>query len=117
MKLSYITMMVRDLEQSLAFYEKLVGLKVLRRFNPGPGEIAFLGNGEGETMLELIHFDGAPTVKAAELVMSYQAEGELEALRRRAIDLGYAPTELIHHPTKPLHFRVTDPDGLVVEFS
>ena len=45
MKLGYITVMVRDLERSLAFYQELAQLQVVRRFRPGPGEIAFLANG------------------------------------------------------------------------
>ena len=53
MKLGYITVMVRDLERSLTFYQELAQLQVMRRFRPGPGEIAFLANGAGETMLEL----------------------------------------------------------------
>lgn len=52
MKLGYITFMVRDIERTIEFYEKLAGLKTVRRFNPGMGEIAFLSNGEGETMVE-----------------------------------------------------------------
>lgn len=56
MKLNYITILVKDLEKSLAFYTELVGLKIIRRFNPGPGEIVFLANQEGETMIELIGF-------------------------------------------------------------
>ena len=54
MKLNYITIMVRDIEKSLDFYEKLVGLKVVNEMKLEAGRIAFLSNGEGETMLELI---------------------------------------------------------------
>ena len=47
MKLGYITVMVRDLERSLTFYQELAQLQVMRRFRPGPGEIAFLANDPG----------------------------------------------------------------------
>lgn len=117
MKLSYITIMVRDIEKSITFYEELVGLQIVRRFNPGPGEIAFLANAEGETMLELIEFKNAEKVAVKGMVMSYQVEDELEKVREKAIDLGYNPTEIINLNPKPMHFRVTDPDGIMVEFS
>ncbi len=38
MKLGYITFMVRDIEQTIHFYQELVGLKVVRRFKVGMGE-------------------------------------------------------------------------------
>ena len=68
MKFGFITIMVRDLEKSVLFYEKLAGLKVLNRFNPGLGEIVFMANGEGETMLELISFENVPKVEVKSMV-------------------------------------------------
>ena len=117
MKLSYITIMVRDLEKSIAFYENLAELQLLHRFNPGPGEIAFLANAEGETMLELIEFENVEKVSAKGLVVSFDAGEELEQLRETAIELGYDVTEIIDRKPKPKHFTVLDPDGVVVEFS
>lgn len=34
MKLSYITIMVRDLEQSLRFYQELADLRIIRQMEP-----------------------------------------------------------------------------------
>lgn len=117
MKLCRFTFMVRDLERSAAFYQDLAGLRVLRRFNPGPGEIVFLANGEGETMLELIQFDSAEKVRTQGMVMSFAAEGALEPLREKAAALGYSPSAIIDWKPKPPHFTVADPDGIRVEFS
>jgi len=53
MKFCWSTLMVKDLDESLKFYQDIIGLNVSRRFNAGPGvEIAFLG--DGETKIELI---------------------------------------------------------------
>ncbi|HCX61202.1 MAG TPA: glyoxalase, partial [Clostridiales bacterium] len=53
MKFLWTTIHVKNMEESLAFYQDVVGLKLMNRFNAGPGmEISFLG--EGETKLELI---------------------------------------------------------------
>lgn len=117
MKLNYITMMVRDLEKSLAFYQDLTELHILKRFNPGPGEIAFLADDATGTKLELIQFDQAPKVSTQGLVMSYLVTGSLTALRQKALDLGYQSSEIIEQAPKPAHFTVADPDGVTVEFS
>ncbi len=46
MKFCWCTITVKDMEESLKFYQEVVGLKLNRRFEAGPGvEIAFLGDG------------------------------------------------------------------------
>lgn len=117
MKLNYITFMVRDIEQSIKFYQDLAGLEVVRRFNPGMGEIAFLANGKEETMLELIQFDHAENVMTKGMVMSFQAKEHLADIREKAVLLGYSPSEILSKPPKPDHFTVSDPDGVLIEFS
>lgn len=117
MKLSYITIMVRDLETSLNFYQNLAGLQIVRRFNPGRGEIAFLANDAGETMLELIQFEDAEKVSVRGMVFSFHAGEYLETVQETVRKAGYAPSEIIDRKPKPRHFTVTDPDGIVVEFS
>lgn len=54
MKLNFITFMVRDIKKSVAFYQELAGLQVINRISPEAGEIVFLANEKGETMLDLI---------------------------------------------------------------
>ncbi len=117
MKLNYITIMVRDIEKSLDFYEKLVGLKVVNEMKLEAGRIAFLSNGEGETMLELIELSRGEKVETKGMVMSYAAVEGLEVLRARAEELGYSPSEITDVAPKPKYFTVLDPDGIVVEFS
>ncbi len=41
MKLGYITVMVRDLERSLTFYQELAQLQVMRRFRPDRVRLLF----------------------------------------------------------------------------
>ena len=117
MKLNYITIMVRNIEKTIEFYEEIVGLKVVKRFNPGMGEIAFLANGEDETMLEFIQFENVENVSAKGMVMSYKAVESLDVLRKKTIEKGYEPSEVIDRGPKPAHFTVCDPDGIVVEIS
>jgi lactoylglutathione lyase len=117
MQLSYFTFMIRDMENTVEFYEKAAGLHVIKQFNPGMGDITFMANADGETMLEFIQFDHAEKVSAKGMVMSFQVDESLEAVRDRVASLGYAPSEIIERGPKPKHFHVLDPDGIVVEFS
>ncbi|MGI6497433.1 MAG: VOC family protein [Oscillospiraceae bacterium] len=117
MKLNYITFMVRNIEASLAFYKGLVDLHEINRIRLEAGEIVFLANANGETMLELIAFGGVEKVETKGMVMSFLAETMLEKLREKAVALGYSPSEIISKGPKPKHFTVMDPDGVVVEFS
>lgn len=117
MQLSYITFMIRDIEKTINFYEKLVGLHVVNRFNPGMGEIAFMSNADGETMLEFIQFEGVEKVSTKGMVISFRVEENINDLRQKADELGYSPSDIIEKGPKPKHFTVSDPDGIVVEFS
>ena len=68
-------------------------------------------------MLELVSFEGAPTVSTQAMTLSFSAEGpRLEELRETALTLGFAPSEIIQDGPKPAHFTVIDPDGVQVEF-
>lgn len=117
MKLNYLTIQVSDLSQSVAFYEQLVGLQVVRRFLVENGEIAFLVNQKDETMLELIQIQGLEKVSAQGLVLSFLTTNALESLRQKAQEMGYETSEIISYLPKPTYFRVLDPNGLIVEFS
>ncbi len=117
MKFNFITFMVRDIKKSLDFYQNLAGLQIVRRISPEAGEIVFLANKENETMLELIEFSGVEKVKVKGMVLSFSAEGPLEELRAKALELGYMPSEIIAKGPKPAHFTLKDPDEIIVEFS
>ncbi len=55
MRFGWVTLNVKDMPASLDFYTKVVGLRINRQIKPMPGtEIAFLGDGESGTELELI---------------------------------------------------------------
>ena len=116
MKMNYITIMVRDINRSLPFYQQLVGLTVARRFNPGSCEIAFLENAPGETMVELVQLDGCEYASVKGLVISFHAGESLDAVWETARSMGYAPGDICNAGPKPRYFQVADPDGVMVEF-
>lgn len=51
MKIKCITFLVPDIKKSVDFYTELAGLTVQFRISPPVGEICFLANAKGETML------------------------------------------------------------------
>ena len=116
MKLNFITFMVQDIEKSVTFYRELAGLQVVRKLSPPRGEIVFMADTQGDTMLEFIAFANTETVAAKGMAVCFTAEGALEDLRSKAIALGYHPSEIIAQGPKPKFFSVKDPDGIVVEF-
>lgn len=116
MKINFITFMVRNLKKSISFYKDLAGLQEIRRIKIEAGEIVFLANKKEETMLELIEIPNAETAVAKGMVMSFLTDAPLEELREKAVDLGYSPSEILVKGSKPKHFTVLDPDGIIVEF-
>ena len=117
MKLNTITIAVTDMERTIAFYRAMAQLKVIRRFNPGQGEIAFMADREGDTAPEFVQRPELEPVRATGLTLRFQTRGALEPLREQAFAMGYAPSPIQSQPPKPVHFTVTDPNGLRVEFS
>ncbi len=117
MKLNAITIMVRDMDETLSFYRELAGLKVIQRFNPGDSDVALVADAEGATALEFVFNAESEKAMARGLTLSFQARGSLEALREKAVAMGYSPTEILSRPPKPLYFRLSDPDGVRVEFT
>lgn len=117
MKLNYITLMVRDLEESVKFYTKLAGLKVEANLKLPMGKIVFLSNEKGETKLELVDFKGVEKVETKGIVLSFHVEGSLEEFYSIVVNAGYKPSDIFDMAPKPKHFKLRDPDGIIVEFS
>ena len=90
MQFYHLTFMVRDLEKSMAFYQELAELHVVRRFRAGDGEIAFLANGEGETMIELVCMPGGTHFEGKGMTVCFLCD-DVSAVLARAMAMG------LHH--------------------
>jgi lactoylglutathione lyase len=53
-KVKHATIIVRSMDESIAFYTDVMGFEVDSQFHPAPGVVITLMRGEGETMVELI---------------------------------------------------------------
>ena len=115
MKFCWSTVMVKNLEESIKFYQDIAGLNVSRRFNLGPSvEIAFLG--DGETKLELIcdesikEVNFGPNISLGFIVKSVD---EMMALvKEKNVDIYSGPFK----PNPNIKFfYVLDPNGLKIQ--
>ena len=113
----WTTISVRDLEESLKFYQEIVGLPLLRRFGGGPGtEIAFLGE-DGGTTVELICNEKVKDVNiGSDISMGFSVKSldeKLAFLEAKGIKLHSGPFSPNPH-TK--FFFILDPNGLKIQF-
>ena len=70
--MNFITLHSVDLERSIAFYSRVLGMTLARRFAPRPGmEIAFMDGGNIE--VEFIH-DGNPVEIPAGVSLGFNVE-------------------------------------------
>ncbi len=115
MKFLWCTINVKDMEESIAFYQEVVELKVVRRFPTGQGEIVFLG--EGETKVELI-FDGTDKWQGNKTGISLGFE--TESLDKRMDLVKERGVEITGGPFQPgpdfRFFFVKDPNGVNIQF-
>lgn len=115
MKFCWSTLMVNNLEESLKFYQDIVGLNVNRRFNAGPKvEIAFLG--DGETKIELICNQSIKKVnlgKDISLGFIVNSVDEMMAfVKEKGIDI---KGEIMQPNPHIKYFYILDPNGLKIQ--
>lgn len=117
MKFLWTTVHVKNMEESLNFYQNIVGLKLTDRFNVTPTmEISFLG--EDDTKLELICNDNFKNIIAGNAVsLGFKVDSldkMLELVKSRGIEIKSGPTQ----PNPNLkYFIISDPNGLKVQFA
>lgn len=117
MKFLWTTILVKDMEETLKFYQEVVGLKIDRRFNAGQDmEICFLG--EDATKLEVIcnkKFKDIDAGNAVTLGFSVNSLDEMISF------VGEKGIEIKTGPVQPnpyiKYFIVQDPNGVKVQFA
>lgn len=116
MKFCWSTLTVKNMEESLRFYQDIVGLKISRRFNAGPEtEIAFLG--EGDTLIELICNRKHPEVNAGEDISWGFEVDSLDRIISLLKQKGIAEISGPFQPNPKVKFiYVRDPNGMKIQF-
>jgi lactoylglutathione lyase len=118
--MSYLwtTIKVIDLEESIEFYQQIVGLKLQRRFEAGPErEIAFLAAAAGETEVELIADQGKEDIEVGQDI---SLGFEIESVSEKMKFLQEKGVEVVSGPIAPNpeieFFYVLDPNGVKIQF-
>ena len=104
---------VSDLERSLAFYEKALGLTERRRKTRDSFTIVYVGNDQGDFELELTWLRDHPQpydLGECEFHLAFRAE-DFEAAHRLHSEMGVICFE---NPAMGIYF-IQDPDGYWLE--
>ena len=116
MKFAHVTIMVKNMEESLKFYQEVVGLNIERRFPAGPGmEIVFLG--DGETKVELINNSNIKEINIGhDISLGFEVESlddMMKFVNKKEIGIHSGPFQ--PNPTTKFIY-VLDPNGLKIQF-
>ena len=100
---------VADLDTSIAFYEKALGLKEVRRKNGDGFILVYMGTEDGNFELELTWLEGHPqpyNLGECEFHLAFQTD-DYEGAYQLHKEMGCICYE---NPTMGIYF-ITDPDG------
>ncbi|MCS7459338.1 VOC family protein [Paenibacillus doosanensis] len=119
-KIEHVGIMVSNLENSIAFYEKVIGLtlKGTLTHTNGVMRLAFLGfNESAETELELIegYNDGLPVEGKVHHIAFTVDHVEAEFARIQALDVKLIDNEITTLPNGSRYFFFHGPDGEWIE--
>ncbi len=116
MKFRWVTITVKDLEESIKFYRDIVGLNLNRRFPGSNGmEIAFLG--DDGTEVELLYDpQAAPGEFGSSISLGFQVDS-VEGMMNYVVEKGLAVQSGPFQPNpQTTFFFVVDPNGLRIQF-
>lgn len=116
MEINFLTIHTKDMEKSIAFYEKVLDFKLDKRLTPSPGsEIAFLDDGFG-IQLELIKDPKEAVYKGQGISLGFYVK-DIEHVRQHLL-LGNVPITFgpvaLKSGVKLMHAK--DPNGLELGF-
>ena len=114
MHIKHITIRVRDMEESIQFYETITELAVSRRSTEGSAEIAFLTNGEGETEIELLYIPEGQTFEGKGMFICFETD-KLDEMHKLAQDKGLNPSPVQIPGDGTRYFYVYDPNGVSIQ--
>lgn len=114
MHIRQVTLMVRDLEKSIEFYQTITELTISRRLKLGTGELAFMTNGEGETEIELVCMPEAQKFEGKGFSICFVTD-KLDAVHELAQSKGLNPSDIRNPDPQSRYFYVYDPDGVSLQ--
>lgn len=115
MKIVHVTIMTKYLDESVAFYQDIVGLKIQRDMRENPAhKIVFLANEAGETCVELV-YNPEGAYSGGGISMGFEVEDAV-GYREELAKKGLEPGEIILPNPHAKFFFVKDPNGVGIQF-
>jgi len=114
MHIKHVTLMVKNLEESIEFYETITELTISRKFKAEPGEIAFLTNGNGETEIELVCMPQGQKFEGKGMFICFETD-KLDEMHKLAHERGLNPSAIQNPGDQTSYFYVYDPNGVSVQ--
>lgn len=114
MHIQHVTLMVKNMEESIEFYETVTELTISRRLKAGPGEIAFLTNGSGETEIELVCMPQGQKFEGKGMFICFKTD-KLDEMHKFVKDRGLNPSEIQNPGDQTRYFYIYDPNGVSVQ--
>lgn len=114
MKFCWCTIHVKNMEESLKFYQEIVGLSLNRRFGQGP-EFAFL-DGHGAQVELICDGKGAEPAIGQDISLGFETaslQETMDFVKARGIPVQSGPFQPNPHVR---FFYVLDPNGLKIQF-
>ena len=115
MKMLHVTIQTAKFDEEIAFYQDIVGLKIVRDMRTIGRNLVFLADNEGDTCIEIIDTPQAEDAGNAYLSVGFQSE-DVDAMRDRLVSMGYEATPMISPSPTVKFFFVKDPAGVRVQF-
>ncbi len=114
MNLLWNTIHVNDLYESIKFYENVLGLKLSKKFNAGPNQIAFLH--AGNIQIELIQSDEDTNISHGQHISLgfsiNSVDSTINELSKKGVNIYSGPFKPNPHVK---FFFIKDPNGVLIQ--
>jgi lactoylglutathione lyase len=115
MKFTVATVYVKDMDQSLDFYQNVLGMKLQSRRKSGGGnELAFLGE-ENQPQVELVSSEGSADIQYSGFSLGFSVDNmdqTLEAVKAK----GYEVVSMMQPNPAVKIAHINDPNGITISF-
>ena len=114
MKMFHVTIRTKYFEEEIAFYQEVVGLKIVGDMRGVGKDLVFLADNADETKIEIIRMEDADVSGNENLSVGFQAEDAVK-LREELQAKGMEVSPILNPLPQIKFFYVNDPAGVKVQ--